>query len=132
MKYLLSLYREENDWADVGPEDMRASMEPWNEFNRELVASGAFVAGDALQPSATATRVDIDGSGGRSVTDGPFAETKEQLGGYYLIECADLDQAIAWARKVPLTPPGSIKVRPVMDLSAFGYEDPGVRAGAAS
>ena len=132
MKYLLSLYREEQDWPEATPEEMRASMEPWNEFNRELIAADAFIAGDALQPSATATRVDFDATGGRSVTDGPFAETKEQLGGYYLIECPDLDQALEWARKVPLTPPGSVEVRPVTDLTQFGYEDPGVRTGAAS
>ena len=80
---------------------------------------GVFVAGDALQPTSTATTV-RDRNGDRLVTDGPFAETKEQLGGYYLIEVDSLDDALDWAARIPSAKVGSIEVRPVMDTSGGG------------
>ena len=83
---------------------------------------GRSSAGEGLQPSATATTVKLAGpSGDHIVTDGPFAETKEQLGGFYLLDCADLDEALAWARKIPM-PGGTVEVRPVMDYEAAGSE----------
>ena len=77
-------------------------MDRWSAYGQELVLAGAFIVGEALQESATATTVRIGDDDERMVTDGPFAETKEQVGGFYLIECADLDEAIGWAKKVPL------------------------------
>ncbi len=124
MKYLLALYGEEGGWEDATPEEMRAGMEPWEKFGNEVSDAGAYIAGEGLQPSSTATTVKKPADGENIVTDGPFAETKEQLGGFYLLECESLDEALEWAKKVPLTPPGSIEVRPVMDFSEFGFEEP--------
>jgi hypothetical protein len=134
MKYMLSLIGEEEDGegGDATPEQMQALMDPWAEFDRQLVEAGAFVAGEALQPSSTATTVKASESGDRTVTDGPFAETKEQLGGFYLIECADLDAALEWAQKVPMGSGGSVEVRPAMDFTQFGYPDAYKLAAGAS
>jgi hypothetical protein len=105
---------------------MQAAMEPWNQLGRELTAAGVYLAGEGLQPSATARTVRIGEDESRTVTDGPFAETKEQLGGFYLLDCESADEALEWARKVPLSPGGSVEVRAVMDYSQFGYDDPSV------
>ena len=123
MKYMLTLISEEGGWDDVTPEQMQAEMSRWEAFGKELEQAGAFIAGEGLQESATATTIRIQGDGERVVTDGPFAETKEQVGGFYLLECENLDEAIAWAKKVPLSG-GGIEVRPVMDYTQYGYEEP--------
>ena len=122
MKYMLTLISEEGGWDDVTPEQMQAEMSRWEAFGKELEQAGAFIAGEGLQESATATTVRLEGDE-RLVTDGPFAETKEQVGGFYLLECENLDEAIAWAKKVPLSV-GGIEVRPVMDYTQYGYEEP--------
>lgn len=125
MKYMLIIVGTEgDDRGEMTPDDMQAAMGAWNEYNRELLAAGAFVAGDGLQPSATATTVTHAVGGERILSDGPFAETKEQVGGFYVIECENLDEALEWARKVPAREGSSVEVRPVMDFTAFGYEDP--------
>ena len=80
------------------------------------------VAGDALQESGTATTLRIQQQAEPIVSDGPFAETKEQLGGYYVLDCKDLDEALSWARKIPLSS-GAIEVRPVMDYTGTSYEE---------
>ena len=98
-------------------------MGRWNDYTRRSSDAGAFLAGEGLQESATATTVRIEGDGERVVTDGPFAETKEQVGGFYLLECENLDEALEWAKKVP-APGGAIEVRPVMDYESFGAEEP--------
>ena len=131
MKYMLTLIGHEGGWEDATPEEMKAVMERWAAYGRELVDAGAFIAGEGLQESATATTVRIGDDGERLVTDGPFAETKEQVGGFYLIECGDLDEALEWAKKVPLRG-GGVEVRPVMDYSQFGYEDPAAATAEAS
>jgi hypothetical protein len=120
MKYMLILAGEEGGWEDATPDDMKAEMGRWNAFTESLKDSGAFLAGEGLQESATATTVRIDGDE-RVVTDGPFAETKEQVGGFYLIECENLDEALDWAKKIPVRG-GGIEVRPVMDYDAYGAE----------
>ena len=79
------------------------------------------IGGEGLQPPTTATTVKIQETGDHIVTDGPFAETKEQLGGYYLLDCKDLDDALAWAKRIPW-PGGSVEVRPVMDYEAAGSQ----------
>ena len=122
MKYMLTLIGEEGGWDAVTPEQMQAEMSRWEAFGKELEQAGAFIAGEGLQESATATTVRLEGDE-RLVTDGPFAETKEQVGGFYLLECENLDEAIAWAKKVPLSG-GGIEVRPVMDYTQYGYEEP--------
>jgi hypothetical protein len=129
MKYMLILIGEEGGSEETTPEEMQAVMERWSQYGRELVDAGAHVAGEGLQESPTATTVRIGESGERLVTDGPFAETKEQVGGFYVIECASRDEAVEWAKKVPLTA-GAIEVRPVMDYSAYGYEDPAAAQAA--
>jgi len=122
MKYLLTLFGDESGWGERTPEQQAESMKAWDEYTREVTDAGAFLGGEGLQPSATATTVKIDAAGGDPVvTDGPFAETKEQLGGFYLLECGDLDEALAWARKIPM-PGGTVEVRPVMDYEAAGSE----------
>src|SRR5918992_1355865 len=122
MKYLFALIMEESAGADRTPEEGQAAMKAWDAFTTETKDAGAFLAGEGLQPSATATTVRIDEQGSEPiVTDGPFAETKEQLGGFYLLECADLDEAISWAKKIPM-PGGTVEVRPVMDYDAAGSQ----------
>jgi hypothetical protein len=124
MRYLLTLFGEEGGMEDVDPELLKAQMGRWEAFTRETVESGAFVSGEGLQPSETATTMSVaQGGEERTVTDGPFSESKEVLGGFYLLECADLDEALDWARKVPVTA-GKIEIRPVMDYEAAGAEPP--------
>jgi hypothetical protein len=129
MKYMLILAGEEGGWEDASPEEMKAEMDRWQEFGQALVDAGAWIAGEGLQESDSATTVRIGDGGDRVVTDGPFAETKEQVGGFYLLECENLDQALEWAKQVPLSS-GGIEVRPVMDYTQYGYEE--VTAAEAS
>ena len=122
MKYMFSLFTEEGGMEDLSPEQIKAGMATWEAFGLEATEAGVFVAGDGLQDSTTATTVRIEANDERIVSDGPFAETKEQLGGFYLLDCDNLDEALAWAHKIPLTG-GAIEVRPVMDYEAVGsYE----------
>lgn len=114
MKYALLIYSSEQ----AGPqteEAMMAEMPSWFAYTEELNQAGANLAGEALQPAATATTVQLR-DGKRVTTDGPFAETKEVLGGFYIVEADDLDAALAWAEKIPSAPYGSIEVRPVMEI----------------
>jgi hypothetical protein len=122
MKYLLALIGEEGGNEDASPEEMKAVMDRWDAYSRKAVEEGAFIAGEGLQPSDTASTVKI-ADGKAEVTDGPFAESKEQLGGFYLLECKDLDEALEYARGIPFEN-GWVEVRPVMDYSEFGYESP--------
>ena len=117
MKYLLTLYADESQMADRTPEQMQESMKAWDTYTQEVSNADALVAGEGLQPTSTATTIKLEPGGEHIVTDGPFAETREQLGGFYLLDCADLDEALAWARKIPM-PGGNVEVRPVMDYEA--------------
>jgi hypothetical protein len=128
VKYMLTIYRDENRFEGLGPEEAKQALDAYSAFGREVEAAGAFLSGEGLQPTATATTVQVR-DGERIVSDGPFSETKEQLGGYYLLECKDLDEAIEWAAKIPGAKHGTVEVRPVMDYEALGYEAP--RAAAA-
>jgi hypothetical protein len=101
MKYMYVLIGEEGGWEDASPEDMQAEVERWTAFGREAEEAGVFVAGEGLQESATATTLRLQEQGAPIVSDGPFAETKEQVGGSYVLDCRDLDDALAWARKIP-------------------------------
>jgi hypothetical protein len=133
MKYLFALIADESGNADRTPEEGQEAMKAWDAFTTDTKDSGAFIAGEGLQPSATATTVAIptEATGEAIVTDGPFAETKEQLGGFYLLECADLDEAISWARKIPMLG-GTVEIRPVMDYESAGSEAHSNEAGAAA
>ena len=122
MKYVLTLYGDENRWADRTPEQTAEIMRAWDAYTKAADDAGVLVGGEGLQPSATATTVRIPESGDPLVSDGPFAETKEQLGGFYLLDCTDLDDALAWARRIPM-PGGSVEVRPVMDYEAAGSQE---------
>ena len=118
MKYTLLLYGDESRWAGMTPEETAEDMKRWGAFYEELMESGAYVAGEGLDATASATTVRVK-DGEVVHTDGPFAETREQLGGFYLLECPDLDAALAWAAKVPdLGEGGAVEVRPVMDYEA--------------
>jgi hypothetical protein len=129
MKYLLTLYHDESRLDDVSPEERQERMKQWDAYTSETKDAGAFLGGEGLQPSATATTVKIEQSADHVVSDGPFAETKEQLGGFYLLDCKDLDEALAWAKKIPM-PGGTVEVRPVMDYEAAGSEMHANEAGA--
>jgi hypothetical protein len=120
MKYLLTFVVDERTMGESAPEEMQQSLERWRAFDDEATEKGALIACEPLESSSSATTVHIR-EGDRIVTDGPFAETKEQLGGFCLLECKDRDEALEWANKVPMLS-GSIEVRPVMDLSQYGYE----------
>jgi hypothetical protein len=130
MKYLLSFIVQEGSQDDATPEEMREAMEAWNAFDSELVERGALIACEPLENSSAATTIHIR-DGERIVTDGPFAETKEQLGGFGVLECASREEAIEWAHKVPMNS-GSIEIRPVMDLAQFGYESKTLTPAKAS
>jgi hypothetical protein len=119
MKYLLALIGDESRFADMTPEQGQENMKRWDAFTNEAIEAGVHLGGEGLQPSATATTVKIEESGDHIVSDGPFAETKEQLGGFYLLDCKDLDDALGWAKKIPM-PGGTVEVRPVMDYEAAG------------
>jgi hypothetical protein len=110
---MLLIYGDENSWQGVSDEERDQIMQAYGAFTQELRDSGSMVAGDALQSTESATTVRVQG-GETLTTDGPFAETKEQLGGYYLIEADSLDEAIEWASKIPAASHGSVEVRPVM------------------
>ena len=116
MKYLCLIYDDESTWATMPKAESDAMMDEYFAFTTGILQSGHYVAGEALQPVSTATTVRIR-NGKLSTTDGPFAETKEQLGGFYLIEARDLNEAIQVAAKIPSARIGSIEVRPVVDFS---------------
>ena len=109
MQFLALIYNIE-DTHDV---DMPTLIAQYRTFGEEAKAAGVLVAGDALEPVSTATSVRVRDNQ-TLLTDGPFAETKEQLGGYYLLECHDLDEEVIWAAKIPTARYGTIEVRPVM------------------
>lgn len=113
MKYLLLIYEQEARYETMSAEDQGAIIERYMKLGQDLQESGAMLGGDALQPVATASTVRVR-DGRTMVTDGPFAETKEQLGGYYLIEAEDLDQAMGIAARIPGAESGCVEVRPIM------------------
>jgi hypothetical protein len=115
MRYLLLIYGDETQ-AQQQPEDMEATLKPWWDYGQWLKDQGWYLGGDALQQTSAATTVRVDA--GKTLTvDGPFAETKEQLGGYYMIDCENLDQAIDAASRIPSVQwGGTIEVRPIQEF----------------
>jgi len=132
MRYMLIILGDESQFASLSDEERAANGARWADYTKELVDSGTFVSGEGLQSVTTATTLRVE-NGERVLTDGPFAETKEQIGGFYVIECKDLDEAIDWASKLPHAEHGTTEIRPVME-----YVDPrlaelhGQTEGAAS
>ena len=115
MQYLLLIYQNEAEMAKADPATMQAMHDEYRTFTQSIVQSGHFKGGDALERSTTATTVRVR-NGKAVTTDGPFAETREQLGGYYLIEAQDLDDAIGVAARIPGARMGSIEVRPIQSF----------------
>jgi hypothetical protein len=115
MRYLLLIYGEEQAWAALSPEEQGAEYAAYDEYSQWLRDKGWFEGGEPLAPTSMATTVRVRG-GETLSTDGPFAETKEQLGGYYLVSCDNLDQAIDAASRIPAARGGSIEVRPIADM----------------
>ena len=113
MQYLLLIYRNEAEQAKMDASALQNMTAEYRAFTQSIIQSGNFKAGDALQTTATATTVRVR-DGKMLTTDGPFAETREQLGGYYLIEAKDLDTALGIAARIPTAKVGSIEVRPIM------------------
>jgi hypothetical protein len=115
MRYALLIYASEQDWASQTEEESQAQFQEYMAFTKDIVDRGIHKGGEALQPTATATTVRVR-DGETLTTDGPFAETKEQLGGFYLVEAKDLDEAIETAARIPDVRRGSIEIRPVMEI----------------
>ena len=115
MKYLLMIYAPEVDQATVPPEQVRKVAADYDAFTQDIVRRGVMLGGEALQPTPTATTVRIQ-NGRTVITDGPFAETKEALTGFYLIDVADIDEALELAAKIPGANWGAIEVRPIWEL----------------
>ena len=115
MQYMLLIYTNEADVAGMSQQEWTAMMGAFTAYTQAMKDAGAWVAGDRLQSVANATTVRAP-SGAVQIHDGPFAESKEQLGGYYLIEAPDLDAALAWAKKCPAAARGAIEVRPVFAM----------------
>jgi hypothetical protein len=113
MQYMLLIYGSGDGWEALTPEQQKEIGTAYFAFSEELQASGKMVSGDALQDTSTATSVRVRG-GETLTTDGPFAETKEVLGGYYLIDVESLDEALEWAAKIPGAGYGTIEVRPIV------------------
>jgi hypothetical protein len=113
MQYLLMVYRSEAELGRMSPAERKQMTADYGTFTQSIIQSGHFKAGDGLQPTTTATTVRVR-EGKMLTTDGPFAETREQLGGYYLVDAKDLDTAIGIAARIPGAKNGSIEVRPVM------------------
>jgi hypothetical protein len=115
MQYMLLIY--ETEGRKLAPNEQNQLMQEYMAFTQDIVKAGKFKAGDPLEPTSTATTVRVR-NGKTATIDGPFAETKEQLGGYYIVEANDLDEAIAIAARIPGARTGSIEVRPVMSMTA--------------
>ena len=112
MQYLLLIYHNEAEWAKLTQSQAEPIYMQYRALREDLQKTGKYVTGSQLRPTATATTVRVR-NGKRLTTDGPFAETKEQLGGYFLVDAADLDEAIAIAARIPAANEGSIEVRPL-------------------
>ena len=119
MKVLLTFYGEETVGLESSPEDIARTFTTWGEFGEAAGAAGVLIACEGLESSHAATTIRIDG-GRRHVTDGPFMETKEQLGGFLFLEVRDLDEAMEWAARTPWNDEGHVtEIRPVMDYDRY-------------
>jgi len=128
MQYVLLIYGPEAT-EEPSPDELAAEMAAYDVFSAHIRDRGAYVAGEALHPITTATTVRVR-DGRTLTTDGPFAETKEWLGGYYVVEAKDLDEAIDYAARIPEAARGSIEVRPIIDFAAMAQPADTAAAGA--
>ena len=117
MQYLLMIYSKEGAWEKMSPAEQQQGLAAYNAFTEALKKSGALTGSNRLRGASTATTVRV-ANGKPQVQDGPYADTKEQLGGYYLIDVADLDAALAWAGRCPGASHGIVEVRPVWPMAA--------------
>jgi hypothetical protein len=115
MRYLCLIYEDEKWWEKASKTDIENGLAEYHAFSDSIKKSGAYIGGEALQPTATATSVRVR-NGKVSTTDGPYVETKEQLGGYYLIKAKDLNDAVQVASRIPGAKNGTIEVRPIMEF----------------
>lgn len=115
MKYMFLIYTEESSASQMSATEREAMMTEYFAFTKEASSHGVLVAGDELKPTGTATTLHLRNNQ-FATTDGPFAETKEQLGGFYILECQDMDEAVGWAAKIPAAKHGSIEVRPIVNF----------------
>ncbi|HEV8509576.1 MAG TPA: YciI family protein [Gemmatimonadales bacterium] len=115
MRYLCLIYEDEKWWEKASKDDMQKGMAEYTAFTESIKKSGAYVGGEALQPTTTAASVRVR-NGKISTTDGPYVETKEQLGGYYLIKAKDLNDAVQVAARIPGARHGTVEVRPIMEF----------------
>jgi hypothetical protein len=113
MKYLLLIYENESQWAAILEDEKGKIYQEYMDYSKDLRRKGHYVAGEALQPVSTATTVRVK-NGKTLTTDGPFAETREQLGGFFMVEAKDLDEALKLAARIPAARTGSIEVRPIL------------------
>ncbi|MEO8610490.1 MAG: YciI family protein [Chloroflexota bacterium] len=116
MKYAMLMYASETETPQYSPEDYQASAREWSAFETEVKAAGVYDSFNGLTAVSDATSLRVR-DGKSLITDGPFAETHEQLGGYYIFNCKDLDDALAWAAKIPWAKYGTIEVRPLNQWS---------------
>ena len=117
MQYLILIYEDEKAWGAMSEAEMNAAFGEYMAYSKQMALAGVMKGGASLQPTMTATTVRVR-NGKTAKTDGPFAETKEQLGGYYVIDVPNLDEALKWAAKCPGAKGGSVEVRPLGVISA--------------
>ena len=115
MEYTILIYGDESAFGRIGDAQLKAMYAEYGTYTQELMKAGVMRAGSELKPASTATTVRLRGGKVLS-TDGPFAETKEQLGGYYMIDVPDLDAALSWAARCPGASYGAIEVRPIWEM----------------
>jgi hypothetical protein len=119
MRYICLLYGEEGAGPAPGTDEFQEMLRDYGSTTQEMAAAGVLVDSGPLQPVTSATTVRVR-DGDVQLTDGPFAEIKEMLGGYYVLDCADLDEAVRWAAKIPAARYGSVEVRPLMQMGGAG------------
>ncbi len=118
MEFLFSLYNDETRWDTMGPDEFKREIGAYMAYSQALHDAGVFVAGSPLEPTSASTTVTIKSDGTTTVLDGPYADTKEQLGGYYIVDVADHDAAVAWAARCPTASHGTVEVRPLRGVPA--------------
>jgi hypothetical protein len=116
VRYAFLLYYDESASPAPGSAELNERIAAYGRFTEEVTTAGAYQGGEALQATATATVVRVGNGGSPVTTDGPYAETKEQLGGFYILECENLDEAVEWAAKIPAASHGMVEVRPIWDV----------------
>ena len=118
MQYLLLLHADENGWSKMTPAEQQQGMAAYMAYTEALKKAGVYVGSNRLQPISAATTVKIT-NGKQQVLDGPYADSKEQLGGYYLIDARDLDEAMSIAERIPVAKVGTIEIRPVLEIKGL-------------